>query len=362
MPSPTAPASIPPSGKASADVSPVSTPSTTSSPVTPSASSSPSTATNARKATTACALLATLLPLSCLAQWPFSSPAAPSPTPFTGFDDTAGPGEPEPDVPLVEKPFDQLSNQQVDALGQKALAIRPADWKHAETDNFIIHYRRATEARKVAREVEFDLKFVATAFGATKAQYSRKSHVFVFEDETEWQNFLALTKVPSWAGSFARGDNLFLSLRNNGSGEPFDSHTLAHETTHAVVARLYPGTQWPLWLNEGVAEYMGAASVAARKNQPIKRHEHALNFASMSLDELQQIKVYPQDPIQVAELYETAEKLIRFVMTELPRDRFLQFIHAVLAGQSLKDALLAIYPDKLASYDDFEKKFARFSK
>ncbi len=311
-----------------------------------------------------------LAPLACRAQWPFSSPAHPAATPFSGFSDLNAPGdaardgEPDREVPLVEKPFDQLSNQDLDALGQKALAIKPDEWKHAETDNFILHYRRVTEAKKVAREIEYDLWFVATALGAKKEQYQKKSHVFIFRDDTEWQQFLAETTIPPWTASFARGDELFLNLRSpdEPTGGSFDSRTLAHETTHAVVARIYPNAVWPLWLNEGVAEYMGAASVASRKNEPIQRHEHTLTFAAMSLDEIQQLKAYPQDPIQVAELYETAEKLIRFIMTELPKERFTQFINAVVEGRTLKDALLYVYPDKLASYDDFEKKFAKFSK
>jgi hypothetical protein len=297
------------------------------------------------------------------------SPSAAA-TPFEGFPDTISPGESQPngapprDIPLVEVPFDQLSSQWIDPLGQKALAIRPDDWKHAETDNFIIHFRRETEARKVAREVEYDLWFVATTLGATKAQYERKSHVFIFEDQDDWKAFLAqVPSVPPWAGSFARGDDLFLNVRNTQwAGTPFDSRVLAHETTHAVVARLYPGVRWPLWLNEGFAEYMAAASLASRMNQPLQLHEHTLDFAGMSLDQLQQIQVYPQDPVQVAELYETAEKLIRFIMTELPRERFTKFINAVLGGMSLKDALLTVYPDKLASYDDFLREYQRFSK
>ena len=256
-----------------------------------------------------------------------------------------------------------MSDQRVDDFGAAALAIRPDDWKHAETDHFVLHYRRVTEARKVAREVEFDITFVASALGAQPSQYQRKSHVFIFEDQNEWQQFLPQVHEPAWAASFARGDELFLNLRNTApGGAPFDSHILAHETTHAVVARLYPGSHWPLWLNEGFAEYMGGASVAARTHQTIRRHEHTLVFADMSLDQLQQIQVYPDDPIAVAQLYETSEKLIRFIMTELPRERFTQFISAVLGGQSLKDALMSVYPDKLASYDDFERRYARFTK
>ncbi len=306
-------------------------------------------------------------PLPCRGQWPFGTPAGAAATPFQGFPDMNGPGDSEgqqeQEVELVEKPFSELSDQEIDELGQKALAIRPEDWKHAETDHFILHYRRVTEAKKVAREVEFDIAFVANALGAKPEQYRKKSHVFIFENQNEWQTFINQTTQPSWAASFARGDELYLSLRNTGPGQPaFDSHTLAHETTHAVVARLYPGMRWPLWLNEGLAEYMGAASVAARKNQPIRRHEHTLTFADMSLDELQQMQVYPQDPIQVAQLYETSEKLIRFIMTELPKERFTQFLGSVLAGNSLKEALLSTYPDKLASYDDFLKKYSKFTK
>jgi hypothetical protein len=310
-----------------------------------------------------------LAPLDCAAQWPFASPAPPAATPFQGFPDTVSGqpspnGEPPRDIPLIEKPFNELSDQQVDDLGQKALAIKPDQWKHAETDNFILHYRRVTEAEKVAREVEYDIWFVATTLGAKKEQYRKKSNVFIFKDDNEWQEFLAETSAPPWAASFAHGDDLFLNVRNTDetTGIAFDSHTLAHETTHAVVARLYPNTQWPLWLNEGLAEYMAGASVASRTHQPIQRHEHTLTFASMSLDELQKIQKYPDDPVQVAELYETAEKLIRFIMTELPQERFPQFIDAVLGGRSLEDALLYVYPDKLASYDDFEKRFAKFSK
>ncbi len=302
---------------------------------------------------------------TCCAQWPFSSPA-PAGTPFSGFTDLNGPGADsggDQDVTLVEKPFNQLSDQRIGDFGAKALAIRPDEWKNAETDHFIIHYRRVTEAKRVAREVEFDINFVAAQLGAKPEQYQRKSHVFIFEDDNEWKTFLPQVNEPDWVASFARGDELFLSLRDTApGGQPFDSQTLAHETTHAVVARLFPGVRWPLWLNEGFAEYMGAASVAARKNQTVRRHEHTLLFADMSLEQLQQIQQYPDDPVAVAQLYETAEKLIRFIMTELPRDRFNQFLSAVLGGQSLQNALMSVYPDKLASYDDFERKFARFTK
>ncbi|SRR5581483_20551 len=293
--------------------------------------------------------------------WPFASPS-PGATPRPFFSNTPASDEPAREVPLVEKKWDQLSDQRADALAQKALAIKPNDWKHAETDNFILHYRRVTEARKVAREVEYDLWFVAKTLGANKEQYKRKSHVFVFEDEAEWKDFLAQTTFPQWFGSFAHGDELFLNVRRMEGGRGFDSHTLAHETTHAVVARLYPRDNWPLWLNEGFAEYMGNASVAARKNQTVKGRERLLNFASLPLERLTGMTQYPQETVQVAQLYETSEKLVRFLMTEGGQERFPRFIDAMIAGKSLQDAVLELYGDRFKSWDDFMKKYERFSK
>src|SRR5438874_716867 len=80
-------------------------------------------------------------------------PSQPLGAPAAGSNNPAPPRE----VPLVEKKFEQLSNQQISEDGRQALAINPAKWRHAETDNFIIHYRRVTEAQKVVREVEYDL-------------------------------------------------------------------------------------------------------------------------------------------------------------------------------------------------------------
>src|ERR1700677_528647 len=271
-------------------------------------------------------------------------------------------GEPPRDIPLVEKAWDDLSNKEVGEDGQLALKIKPEEWKHAETDNFILHYRRITEARKVAREIEYDLWFVAKSLGATPDQYRRKkSHVFIFKDETEWGKFLVSTNAPLWAASFARYDELFLNIRNTDSGEPFDSHVLAHETTHAVVARLYPYEHWPVWLNEGFAEYMGSASVATRNHQTIKSKQGTLQNADMPLDELFALRVYPQDQDKVWQLYQTGEKFVRFLMNELPKDRFRKFVTDLLVTKDAKQSLITVYGDKFKDFDAFEKKFEAFS-
>lgn len=298
---------------------------------------------------------------TCFAEWPFGSPSpGASATPFAGFGDEAKSGN--ADVALVEKPFDQLSNQKLDDTGRKALAIRPQAWKHAETENFVLHYRRLTDATRVAREVEYDLKFVAATLGATKQQYAGKSHVFIFQDANEWRTFNSKTDEVQWAVSFADGDNLYLNVRDSGGGGPFDSTNVAYTATEVIESRLYPNKDWPPWLDSGFAGYMAGASIAARKNEPVEREEKNLRNAVMPLDEMQKATDYLKDLAQERQLSETAEKVVRFLMTELPKERMSKFIDDVLKGRSLKDALLDVYPDKLASYDDFEKKYEQFGK
>lgn len=267
---------------------------------------------------------------------------------------------------LVERKVEELPSQTTSKHGTTALAIDPEKWRHAETDHFILHFRRVTEAQKVAREVEYDLWFVATTLGATPERYKKKSHVYVFEDEEEWKTFLGQTNVPPWSASFAFGDELFLNVRRVGRGSGgssnFDSSTLAHEATHAVVARLFPGQRWPLWLNEGFAEYMGGASIAARKGQSVKRFQTRLAAAEMPLDRLETLTSYPQAEIEVMQLYQTSEKLIRFLMNEFPKERFNDFLAAMLAGKTLKETIPQVYSDKVKDWDAFLRRYERFTR
>ncbi len=291
-----------------------------------------------------------------------------SPRPFTGFSTPAPNAAPAREVPLVEKRWEALANQDVGGDGTKALSIAPEKWKHAETENFILHFRRVTEAQKVAREVEYDLWYVANALGATKDRYARKSHVFVFENEGEWLRFKGMLgpDSQSWSASFAKGDELFLNVRgggNSGAGTSFDSSTLAHETTHAVVARLYKRKRrWPLWLNEGFAEYMGGASVAARKGQPAKHYQRTLGRAEMPLSALENMKEYPTELAAIHELYQTSEKFVRFLMNDFPKNRIVKFIDAILDGKDIESSVIEVYGDKVKDWAAFMKRYERFNK
>lgn len=267
---------------------------------------------------------------------------------------------PAQEVPLVEKSLAQLSDPPLSPVGIKALAIRPAAWLHAETPHFILHYRRITEARRVALEIDFHVTYVAKVLNAGPERYARKSHVYIFEDEKDWKSFLPEVPQPAWVASFARGDELYLNVRDSHTGI-FDSQILAHETTHAIVARLYPGKHWPTWLGEGFAEQMSGASTGARMGQYNQRLLQHYQLATLPLDKLVTTTEYPEDTKAVAQLYQSSEKLIRFLMTKHPPDRFPKFVDSILDDEPFSTAVVKVYGDRYKDYATFAKDYARLA-
>lgn len=261
---------------------------------------------------------------------------------------------------MRQERWEQLADHAISPAGAEALAIRPEQWRHGETENFIVHYRSLSDALQIAREIEFDLWYVAQSLGVQPAQYARKSHVYVFQNEKEWRLFLSETQTPGWVHSFALRDDLFLDVHAAQGG--FDSQTLAHETTHAIVARIYGSRRWPLWLSEGFAEYMGSASVAARHWRSPLSNQRKLHFAEMSVAELTTTTRYPADPEAVARLYDTSAKFVRYLFNKYPKDLFPKFVERVLAGEPATTALVEIYGNEFSDMAEFEKRFRRFTR
>lgn len=132
----------------------------------------------------------------------------------------------------------------------------------------------------------------ATFCGSLLERYARKSHVYVFQDDKEWREFVKQARQMPWSHSFAIHDELFLNI--HGTGQGFESDTLAHETTHAVVARVYGSARWPLWLSEGFAEYMADACGAVRRGLAPEAYPRHLGSATMTLTELIACRVIPR--------------------------------------------------------------------
>ena len=111
---------------------------------------------------------------------------------------------------------------------------------------------------------------------------------------------------------------------------------LGHELTHWIVYKQHP-VRPPLWLDEGLANILGAASAAAAA-RPLKQtvdrpFPNKLLGSVYSLDELLQLDAYPRQPAQVGAFYWQAEALVGALRQKLGRAAFNDYLDAMTVPQ-----------------------------
>jgi len=261
------------------------------------------------------------------------------------------------DLQLVEKPWEQITDQKLFDHGKTALGQNPSKWRHAETEHFVIHYHKRIDAQKVVRQAEFYYEQVKKDLQVEKDRFDRKSHIFLFEKDAEWHQFVADAKFMEWAaGVCSRSELYFLSRK--GSGD-FAAGTLAHEMTHCIFYRFVP-RRIPMWLNEGFAEFESGNAYAKFKGiGGGSRGSGRRGAADYPLQKLLAATDYPADREEVHEFYRTSERLVRFLMTKLDRNRFVPLVMKIAEGASLESAVLEIHADKFKSFDEFVKRYEK---
>jgi hypothetical protein len=259
---------------------------------------------------------------------------------------------------LTEIEFSQLSQQDPNPLGEKALAIHPEQWKHAETDHFIYHFVHRYVATPISVEAEFHYRVVAKELEREPTAVATKSHVYIFEKPDEWHEFQVFGKLEPWSGGIHSAGSLF--VQRNPSYK-FSGNALGHEIVHLVLHRFYPDGV-PCWLNEGFAQYVskGAhASYQRARGYTAKPHSEAIAVQDLiPLATLVAITHPPPDHVET--FYDESERLVRFlVFTDKPK--FLMLLDAIGGHQPFETAILRIYPGTFSSLTALQDKFREYA-
>src|SRR5947209_8113222 len=90
---------------------------------------------------------------------------------------------------LPEIEFSQLSQRDPNPLGEKALAIHPEQWKHAETDHYIYHFVHSYVATPVSVEAEFHYRVIAKELERDQPSGDVKSHIYFLSGRRSGSNF-----------------------------------------------------------------------------------------------------------------------------------------------------------------------------
>jgi hypothetical protein len=258
------------------------------------------------------------------------------------IDELAAPPAPSP---LLELQDDRSGVYPLGFNGREAIKLYP--WKHAETEHFVVHYIKASDAYPVMRYIECAFFVVTRTLQIDPARANYKSHVFIFPDSSSWLAYTSSKGLPPQVEGFAYKDELLL-----GSYAERDRYikNVCHEATHAIVAHFYPGRRWPLWLNEGFAEYMGARSVALRRDHQVARYLDPQPAGQTDVTRIfDRVRYGNPGPAQavgmsdISQFYATSEKCVRVLLEQLPPEKFPAFANLAFAGDCIPACLGAAY-------------------
>jgi len=261
---------------------------------------------------------------------------------------------------LQPVPLEQLRDRHLSPLGQTALRIRPGEWLHAETENFVYHYFTSHIANQAAVEAEFYYRFITRELAKEGAQWERKGHIFLFDQPSDWRAFQQVAQLDPWTGGIHQRNELFVLRR---SDHRWKGHLMGHEIAHLVVDRFF-GSGLPLWLNEGYAEYSSRRAYAsyyrargynARPRSPGIDPAEYQPFDSF----LHQIG-YPEQPEVVDAFYRQSERLVRY-LDGLDRQAFLKFFGLMAQGRYFESALREAYGGRFLTVAQFERDFRSYA-
>lgn len=259
---------------------------------------------------------------------------------------------------LPEVEFSQLSQRDPNPLGEKALAIHPDQWKHGETEHFIYHFVHSYVATPVSVEAEFHYRVVVKALEREQPVGDTKSHIYIFEKPEDWQQFQGFGQLEKWTGGIQSMGSLFIQ-RN--PAYKFTDNSLGHEVVHLVVHRFYPDGV-PLWLNEGLAQYISKSAhasyqrargyIAKPRSQAIATNEFIPLPALLAM-------THPPSS-QVETFYDESERLVRFLATTDKRN-FLLLLDLLARHQPFEPSLQRTYAGVFSDTTVLEQKFRDYA-
>jgi hypothetical protein len=229
-------------------------------------------------------------------------------------------------------------------------------WQHAETKYAVIHFQSQTFARKVGRVADFQYAYIATDLQGLQDLSRKKSHIIVFSDHADWHRFLRDSgTAPLWAGAFVRGDAMFMFDTDD---ETVNMNILAHEMSHLVLNRFFH-RRFPLWLNEGLAEWYAFTGYRSFHGKRERRDEaFGVMARPIPVAELLALNDYTTDQTR---FYASSQSLVGMLQMRGTPDQFIALLKAIgVEGKEFLTALNEVYG--IASVEELTEAFTAFSR
>ena len=240
-----------------------------------------------------------------------------------------------------------------------SFAAHALEWQEIKSEHFIIYFiHDAKFAKKVSHRSEIYYKRIASELGYQRHSgfwtWDNRVKVYIYPDR---KTFLETTGQPEWSDGVANYTNREIS--SYVLNDDFLDALLPHEMTH-LIFRDYVGFEGevPLWLDEGVAQWM----------EPHKRElvkgvivQLAASGKLFSLPQMMTVDIrQSSDSDLVQTYYVQAVSLVGFLIEKYGATRFTNFCRQLRDGKNIEESLTFAYPMSIRSITELEKKWKRY--
>ncbi|MEI8349706.1 MAG: peptidase MA family metallohydrolase [Candidatus Omnitrophota bacterium] len=231
------------------------------------------------------------------------------------------------------------------------------EYKELRSDHFVILYAPQAETivYKIKDDAEYFYRKIVQEFGLTRAAlwaWSNRAQIVIAKDK---ETYVRAFGCPEWSGACV---DYYNRIMYTFPGQENFSRILSHELTH-IIFREYVGyNRLPLWLDEGMAQYieyrdsLNEQSAVSLMKQLIPGNRY-LKFSDIN-------GIYTLgNNTDVGLFYAQAFCMVYFLIKRFSREDFSEFLSYLKDGNSLDDALRKSF-NGIDGMAQFEESWRRF--
>jgi hypothetical protein len=238
---------------------------------------------------------------------------------------------------------------------------RAQEWQEIKSEHFVVSFQEDERAAKeILRKSEVYYRQIASELG-----YQRYSGFWTWDNRVKLyiypgrDAFQKATGQPHWSEGLA--DYTAKEIISYAWSEGFTDALLPHEMAH-LIFRDYVGFKGevPLWLDEGVAQWM-----EPRKREAVKAAVAALEAQGklLSLPRMMRLDIRQSaDKELVNTFYIQAVSVVEFLITRYSAARFTSFCRQLRDGKSIDDSLAFAYPTVIRNISELEDRWRTYIK
>jgi hypothetical protein len=233
------------------------------------------------------------------------------------------------------------------------------EWQEIKSEHAVVSFINNEEfAKDVSRQTEVYYRRIASELAYQRYSefwtWDNRVKIYIYPDRA---SYLKETGQPEWSEGLASYTDKKIS--SYAWSEGFLNMLLPHELTH-LIFRDYVGFKGevPLWLDEGVAQWMEPHKRKAVQ-RVMKRIAQSGNV--LSLRQMMTLDVRRSSDAHLVEVYYVqAVSLVDFLITKYSAPRFTNFCRQLRDGKTIEEGLRFAYPIAIRDIDEFETKWKQY--